>query len=211
VGSTKGIGGRFNIGDDLDRARGQQFPALYIASTIDTGFSEFFGAPINQKAGQLSLHELALRRPGSFTTFSLRGRIDNVLDLRTHKHLKPFTDIIREFRLSDDAQKFGRKTKIPPRLMVNSTKDLWDRVLTPPVVWRGEPQMCGIPAASQIFGRFVRDAGFEAVVYPSQQGGEACLAIFPENLQSSSSRIDVVGGLPDGATCSTLDKNNPSM
>lgn len=44
AGSIKGIGGRFNIGETLDRARGQAFSALYIAFRIgsygaDTAFA----------------------------------------------------------------------------------------------------------------------------------------------------------------------------
>lgn len=208
IGSVKGTGGRFNIGSDLDRARGQQFPVLYIGATIETGMCEFFGSPLKTKAGPLTLHELALRRPTSFTNFLLRGRVEHVLDLRTHKHLKPFTDIIGGFRLSAETQRFARKAKIPLRAVIRSTRELWDRVLAPPVAWRAEPNMCGIPAASQIFGRFVRDAGFEAVLYPSQQGGDECLAIYPENFRSSGSHIDVVGAFPTVATCTALNKEN---
>lgn len=208
AGSIKGIGGRFNMGNELDRARDQHFPALYIGKTFETGMCEFFGSPLDSKAGRMSLHELALRRPTSFTAFSLRGRVEHVLDLRSHKHLKPFTDIVRNFRLSNETRRLGREKKIKPYFLVTSTLQLWNHVLAPPVVWRGEPNFLGIPAASQIFGRFVRDAGFEAVLYPSQQGSEECLAIYPQNFVSSNSRVEVVGGFPEGATCTVLDKDN---
>jgi hypothetical protein len=52
----------------------------------------------------------------------------------------------------------------------------------------------------------IRDAGFEAVLYPSQQGGETCLAVFPENFRASASRIEVIGDMPPGASCTVLDK-----
>jgi hypothetical protein len=208
AGSIQGIGGRFNMGNELHRARDQQFPALYIGKTVETGMCEFFGSPLGSKSGRMSLHELALRRPTSFTTFSLRGRVEQVLDLRTHKHLKPFTDIVGNFRLSKETQRFGREHRLKPYFLVKTTSHLWNLVLAGSVVWRGEPNFLGIPAASQIFGRFVRDAGFEAVLYPSRQGGEECLAIYPQNFVSSNSRIEVVGGFPDGATCTVLDKNN---
>jgi len=208
AGSIKGTGGRFNIGDDLDRARNQQFPALYIGKTVETGMCEFFGSPLNSKAGPLTLHELSLRRKTSFTTFSLRGRVENVLDLRSHKHLKPFTEIVKTFRLSKETQRFSRTAKLTPYKLVKNSLELWNHVLAPSVVWRGEPNMLGIPSASQIFGRFVRDSGFEAVLYPSQQGGEECLAIYPQNFVSSNSQIGIVGGAPDGATCTVLDKDN---
>ena len=100
AGSLKGIGGRFNIGSDLDRARGQQFPALYIAEDVDTAYLEFFGGPPETDAGELKLQEFALRRKTSFTTFTLRGRVENVLDLRASSCLKGFAKIIATFKLS---------------------------------------------------------------------------------------------------------------
>jgi hypothetical protein len=81
-------------------------------------------------------------------------------------------------------------------------------LLIGPAEWRAEPQMSGIPAASQIFGRFVRDAGFDAVLYHSQQGETTCVAVFTENFRASTSRIEVVGGVPSKASCTVMDKDN---
>ncbi len=94
AGSLKEIGGRFNIGSDLDRARGQQFPALYIAEDVDTACAEFFGGVPESITGPLQIQEFALRRKTSFTTFTLRGRVENVLDLRTSSSLRDFAKII---------------------------------------------------------------------------------------------------------------------
>jgi hypothetical protein len=110
----------------------------------------------------------------------------------------------------NDTKIFARRAGLPPpppRLIIKAPHELQKRLLTPPSVWRLEPQMFGIPATSQIFGRFIRDAGFDAILYPSQQGGETCLAVFPENFRASSSRIEVVGDVPPGASCTVLDKN----
>lgn len=79
------------------------------------------------------------------------------------------------------------------------------RLLAPPAEWRTEPQAFGIPAASQIFGRFVRDAGFEAILYPSQQGDSSCLAVFPENFRASGAKVEIMGATPPGASCTVLD------
>jgi hypothetical protein len=38
AGSIKAIGGRFNIGSDLDRARGQAFPCVYLAQDVETAY-----------------------------------------------------------------------------------------------------------------------------------------------------------------------------
>jgi hypothetical protein len=43
AGSLNGIGGRFNIGNDLDRARNQGFGCLYLAENVETAFSEYRG------------------------------------------------------------------------------------------------------------------------------------------------------------------------
>ncbi|HEU4604510.1 MAG TPA: RES family NAD+ phosphorylase [Steroidobacteraceae bacterium] len=207
-GSLKGIGGRFNIGQDLDRARTQFFPALYLAENLDTAFCEFFGGPPHTDRGRLSLQEFALRRATSFTTFALRGRVENVFDLTSSACLRQFVGIVAGFQLSADTRRLARKMNLRQRTLIRTPKDLWAKLLVPPKQWRTEPQLFGIPAASQIFGRFLRDAGFDAVLYPSQQGGTRCLAVFPENFSNSSSRIEVSGGAPEGASKLVLDKNS---
>lgn len=211
AGSIKGIGCRFNIGSDLDRARGQAFPCLYLAHDVETAYREYFGAPLASRSAKLTLSEFALRRETSFTTFSLKGQIDQVFDLRERSALANFVKITSKFAVSNDTKKFARSAGLPsppPRLVIRTPHELQKRLLTLPSVWRREPQMFGIPAASQIFGRFIRDAGFEAVLYPSQQGGETCLAVFPENFRASASRIEVIGNVPPGASCTVLDKDH---
>ena len=211
AGSLRGIGGRFNIGDELDRARGRAFPCLYIAQDVETAYREYFGGPLLSHSAQLTLGELALRRPTSFTTFALQGTLDQVFDLRQHNGLAAFTRIIAKFDLSSDTKAFARKTNQKQRQLIATPHQLWKRLLLSPAGWRAEPQLHGIPAPNQMFGRFIRDAGFDALIYPSQQGGKTCLAIFPENLRSSTSRIEVVGAVPPGATCTVMDKDHPCL
>lgn len=208
AGSVNGIGGRFNIGRDLDRARNQEFPALYIAADLDTAFREFFGGVPETAKNGLLLQEFALRRTTSFTTFSLRGRLENVLDLRDAKGLREFAGIISKFRVSADTTRFARQINLRPRSLIRSPKELLARILMPPDAWRAEPQLFGIPAANQILGRFARDAGFEAILYPSQQGGTLCSAIFPQNVRNGGSHIEVVGGAPPEAHDLVMDKDN---
>jgi len=211
AGSLKGIGGRFNVGDELDRARNQAFPCLYIAENVDTAYAEYFGGPLESVHGLLSLSELALRRPSSFTTFRLEGHLEQVFDLRTDSSLAEFANIIRKFDISPSTRDAIRAANLPPRRIIREAPEIWKWLLEPPSAWRLEPQAYGIPAACQIFGRFVRDAGFEAILYPSQQGHGLCLAVYPENFSGSTGRIQVVGDLPDGATITVLDKDNRTM
>lgn len=206
AGSLKGIGGRFNIGSDLDRARGQQFSALYIAQDVDTAYLEYFGGAPEAHVGGLKIQEYALRRKSSFTTFSLRGRVENVLDLRTSGSLKAFARVIGGFELSADTRRFARKIGVPVRQLMRTAKEIQTRVLQAPKVWRSEPQLFGIPAPNQIFSRYVHGAGFEGVIYPSQQGGNACIAVYPDNL--AGTRIEVTGATPEQATHLVLGKDD---
>jgi hypothetical protein len=208
AGSLKGIGGRFNIGNDLDRARSQAFPCLYFAEDVEIAFAEYFGGPLTALKGPLSLGEFALRRNSSFTTFILDGHLEQIFDLRTEGALKAFANITNAFDISSHTKAAIRAAGLAPRRIIRSAKELWDRLLDAPAAWRREPQAYGIPAACQIFGRFVQDAGFEAVLYPSQQGDGNCLAVYPNNFRASSGHIEVVGAVPDGATCTILDKDH---
>jgi hypothetical protein len=208
VGSLNGIGGRFNIGNDLDRARNQAFKSLYLAQDIETAFGEYFGGSLSAKKATLSLGEFALRRASSFTTFLLAGKLEDVLDLRSDRSLGAFADIVKSFDVSPETKAAIRKAGLPPRQILRSAQELWARLLVSPEVWRLEPQAYGIPAASQIFGRFVRDAGFEGILFPSQRRSGLCVAVYPENFRASAGRIEVIGAVPDGATHTILDKGH---
>lgn len=199
AGSVKGIGGRFNIGETLDRARGQAFPCLYLAETVHTAYAEYFGQSPSISLGGLTLGELSLRRDTSFTTFLLHGRLERVLDLRDDRAIKGFSDIIRLFKLSSATRGAIRTAGLPPRTLVRSSKQLWNRILVTPSVWRQEPTLFAIPSACQTFGRLARDADFEAILYPSQRTSGQCLAVFTENM-SGDSKIEVVGPAPPGAS-----------
>jgi len=211
TGSLNGIGGRFNIGSDIDRARGQEFPCLYIASNIETAFREYFGGPTDSHKCKLTLSELTLRRRSSFTTFSLHGQIEHALDLSRSVVLGAFAKIIATFDHTRDTKSFAHRLRLSPQRLIRTPGALWNRLLCSPAAWRLDPQAFGIPASSQIFGRFVRDAGFEAILYPSQRGGQDCLAIFPQNLHSSSTRVEVSGSTPAGASCTLLDKDHMGL
>lgn len=208
AGSIKGIGGRFNIGETLDRARGQAFPCLYIAQSVETAYAEYFGESLTTQMGPLTLGELALHRESSFTTFVLRGRLERVLDLQEDTSLKPFADIIRHFNISSQTKAAFRSAGLPQREIIRTAKQLRRRLLMKPGAWRQEPTLFAIPAANQIFGRFARDADWEGILYPSGRARGSCLAIFPENLRASNSLIEVIGDIPNGATQIVLDKDH---
>jgi hypothetical protein len=119
-----------------------------------------------------------------------------------------FAEIIKHFDISPQTKTAVRKAGLPPRPIMRSAKELWTQLLVSPSNWRLEPQAYGIPAACQIFGRFVHDSGFEAILFPSRLGPGSCLAVFPDNFLASAGRVEVVGAIPDGATHTVLDKDH---
>lgn len=208
AGSLLGIGGRFNIGRQLDRARGQTFPCLYLAQDEATARAEKFGKPSNGSDHMLSTYDFALRRTDAFVTFPLEGHVDLVLDLRDPKPLKKFVDIIKRFQLSSDTVKFGKIAGFSARPLITTTRELHKWLLATPSTWRAEPTSFGIPGPNQIFGCLAKEAGFEALLYPSQQGERMCLAVFNENFANTRSLIRVRGRPPVGATHTVLDRHN---
>jgi hypothetical protein len=130
------------------------------------------------------------------------------LDLREEKSLSAFAKIIRHFAISSQTKTAIRSAGLPRREIIRTIKQLRKRLLEPPDVWRQEPTLFAIPSASQIFGRFARDADFEGVLYPSQRGNGLCLAVFTENLKRGDSEIEVTGNLPAGASHTKLGKQH---
>lgn len=205
VGSIKGVGGRFNVGELL-HLRAQVFPALYLAHDLDTAMYEYFGGlPVSSK---LAMHELALRREEGFAVFVLEGQLANVLDLREDAALAGFAAIIKQFTLTKETQQLARKCSLPPWKLLRSAKGLRNRLLAAPQAWRRDAEFLSVPSASQIFARYIEAAGYEGALYPSQQGGTLCLALYPKNFQDSDSYIAVKGALAPGTSHARLDRNN---
>lgn len=74
--------------------------------------------------------------------------------------------------------------------------------------WRGAPTQINLPSSSQIFGKIVRDAGVEAIMYNSAKAREGnCIAIFPENLEGSSTSITLADEPPESVEHITLDED----
>ena len=208
IGSTRGVGGRFNYGIDLSVVRRQEFPCLYLGSNKTTAYCERFGGMLDEVLSGLTRQEYALRNTGvSFTTFDVSGRVFQAFDLRDDRNLKRFADVIASFGWNDSTKKLHTKLGYTLPSLIRSVSQLRRRILAPPEVWRQSGNVFGIPAPSQIFGWFLREAGFEAVIYPSQRGGDECIAIIAENLKGSESFLEVNGEAPEGASHRRLDRN----
>ena len=196
-------GGRFNIGNDLDPGKYPVFPALYLAADYDTAYAERFGQRPSATA-RLQGHEYALRTPGSFTSINVNGQLHNLFDLRNTKNLRKFAAIISEFDLPKELRDLAASARIKSPLIVRSTGQLKTSLLAHN--WRLYPSQYEIPANSQVFARFVIDAGFDGIVYASTKGPKACVALFPTNFKGSESYVDLADEAPSGATHTRFDQ-----
>ena len=198
------MGGRFNIGRDLDPLVFPAFPALYFAEDFETAYREKFGGPsrvFSKKA--FTGTEFALRRPGSFTSVELVGQVAALFDLTTTGALRPLADVIGRFETSADLAALAKRLGIKPPWLVTTPGNLRRTLLMP--AWRGMPAQFEIPANSQVFGRLLIEAGFEGVLYPSVRGIGRCIAVFPECLSGSESFVDLADSAPAGVEISRLD------
>lgn len=198
------VGGRFNIGRDLDPRVFPPFPALYIAEDFETAYREKFGAP-SKSSGTAAFkgQEFALRHPGSFTSVELVGEVLQVFDLTATRSLGPFTNVIRSFAISADLETLAKKLGIKPPWLA-ATPSVVRRTLLAPH-WRGMPAQFEIPANSQVFGRLLIEAGFEGVLYPSSKGSGLCIAVFPESLAAGESYVELADESPAGVRVTRMD------
>lgn len=204
AGSLCDIGGRFNIGRDVDYSRAGPFPALYLGQDETTAASEYFQHPATPAPDGLSREELALVRPGSYSTVRVRGRIGKVFDARDAKALAPICAVLRKIKEPPLTSRLAKRLKMPPIKMVKNPQDLL-RIFARN--WREWPQVYGVPGTTQLFGELLRASGYEALLYQSTKNpAGTCLAVYPCNL-TGDSYIELVDAAPDG-TCSRLDRDN---
>ncbi len=203
-GSTIGAGGRFNFGDGLDNVDAQAFPALYVGANKTVAYREAFALSPNDKT-VLTSEEFSALPNKSHSVVFINGWVDNVLDLTRKERLQDLVDIIKAYKLSDSVKDLAKKAGVPNRPLVRDTAGLMNALYE--VDWRGWPTQLGLPASCQTFGKLAWEAGFDAVLYRSTKGGGQCLAVYPQNLHNSESRLWLSEKPPPG-TAAQLDSSN---
>lgn len=187
--------GRFNIGEDVTDSQLRAFPALYIASDYDTAYNEYFGVFQAKKgAPTMAAHELALQEPGSFSSCRLSVELQRLFDVRRLANLKPYASVETKFGLPDHLRALEKAIghKATPKSL--SAKSIRKTLMS--IDWRFLPANFGIPAAPQVFGRAVRQAGYEGIVFQSTKSAGTCIAVFPDRLQTGS-RVELRDEIPD--------------
>ena len=183
-GSIKSIGGRFNIGD-ISSPLVTRFPSLYLAEDFYTAIKEVLSQ--GEKSAD-EVYTFALANKESFTSVSLRGRLDFIIDLNKPEKLQTFVDLIKNFTVPDyitlAAKKLNEKIDL-----IKTAQGLVNALLIHN--WRDWPMLFDIPTASQIFGELVANAGIDGILYPSKQTEKNCLAVFPQNFDTPDSYIEL--------------------
>jgi hypothetical protein len=208
AGSLSSIGGRFNVGTRLSPGLFTPFGALYCAEDYKTAFVEKFGSD-SKGRGALAGHELALRKPGSFSSVRLNFEIEDVLDIRNPATLKPIVAILRTFEVPKMVTQMARKLCLRHAPWLIRSPEMLCRSLLHPD-WRSRPMQFDFPANPQIFGRLVLAAGLHAIIYPSTKTAKPCVALFFQNWAGGSSWIELADPTPAGVAVARVDGHSPS-
>lgn len=199
-------GGRFNIGCDINPTLYPPFPALYLAEDHGTAYAEKFGAPEASSKTTFSGHEFALRQPSSFTSVRVAATVERVFDLTKASNLRKFSGVIGGFDVPQELKELSLSVRGHNRMLIQRPVDLKNQLLD--TYWRYCPAQFEIPANSQIFGRLLRDAGFQGVWYPSAKGKGRNLALFFENLQATDSTVELLDPAPPNVAMTKWGRSN---
>lgn len=203
-GSVVGIGGRFNYGNSLDQVDPSPFPALYIGESYAVSHREYFNLEPNESS-VLTAEEFALIPNRSHAVVHVSGRLHNLLDVTKRRNLNSFVSVLKKFSVARETQAMAKEAGIEQMQLIRDSKML-SNVLSDRQ-FRGWGRNYGLPATCQIFGKLVWESQFDGIVYRSTRGGGRCVALFPENLQRSESRLWLSDHAPEH-TNSTLDASN---
>jgi hypothetical protein len=197
AGSLTGIGGRFNVGTDLDSRTFDPWPALYLAADHSTAFREKYQIAAGQLVEGLTPEELSLGHGQSHSTVVLHGKLSRVFQL-TPETLAAVARVLGRIKMPERAERIKKKLNIKPEdlRMLTTGKQLHDVVALHN--WRVLPIQFGLPSPSQILSELIRAADFEAIAYQSSKGGGVCLAVFLDRL-APGSFVEVMDKAPAGA------------
>ena len=197
AGSLTGIGGRFNVGTDLDSRTFDPWPALYLAADHATAFREKYQIAAGQLVEGLTPEELSLSHGQSHSTVVLHGKLARVFPL-TPETLAAVARVLGRIKMPERAERIKKKLNIKPEdlRMLTTGKQLHDVVALHN--WRVLPIQFGLPSPSQILSELIRAADFEAIAYQSSKGGGGCLSVFVDRL-APGSFIEVIDKAPAGA------------
>ena len=210
AGSLQALGGRFNAGYELDANTMRPWPALYIAQNRETAFREKFQLASGEDVDGLTPQDLSLEGTVSHTTVFVNGQLNRVFDMTAFTSLISVAKVLSKIKLPSDVAALARKLKFDRNtfLMVKTGQQLFNAAIKQN--WRVLPTQFGLPAPSQILAQLIRNAGYEAILYPSSKGSGKCIAVFPANL-GDSSFVQLADQAPTEKTTKRLDQGTATV
>ena len=180
--------GRFNFGNiSYDYP---DFACLYVSSNENGAKYEKFP---NQSNALLSSAEMSLVPDDSFLTSRCEVNLTKCFDIRTQNSLKHFTKVISQIDPTERFQKKWRKmnrkvsgrSKVAPLRTIKTIEELYKSLFE--IYYEQWITWLDIPSNSQWFGHYVKEAGIEAIMYPSLRYNDCYnLAIYPKNFGPKS-------------------------
>lgn len=210
AGSLQQYGGRFNVGVDVDEGNLKPWPTLYLADSFETSFRERFGLPSDERVDGLRPEELALEHGASHTAVFLRGTLSRLFDIREEACFMALATVLRRIKMPERATRLRKKLQIPPRGLFMSHTPRQMHEMVAKYNWRMWPAQFGLPAPSHILADFVRQAGFEGILYRSSKGPGDCIALFTDRL-ASGSFVELIDPPPPGTRHTRLDDHTAEM
>lgn len=210
AGSLLNVGGRFNVGIELDANTLDPWPALYLAQDYETAFREKFQLAQDETAIGLTPQELALEQGVSHASLFVTGRLNRVFDMTSHQSMGGVAQVLRKIAMPLRARIIGKNLGFATNAlsMARSVKQIYDAALKEN--WRMLPIQFGLPAKSHVLAELVRAAGFEAILYQSSKGPGNCLAVFPD-LLAAGSFVELIDAAPPGVRHSRLDSESATV
>lgn len=206
AGSLRGIGGRFNIGQDVDKRMRSPFPALYLAEDSETAYREMYQCDVGSKSATgLLPEELSLMV--SSATFFLRGNVDHIFDCTRPENLQPLCKVLSRIEMPEKARAILKRLKAPGAIrMVSDPEDLYLELYR--ADWRTWPAQFGIPSASQQLAEMLSTAGYQGMKYHSTKGRGNCVALFPHNVGAADTFVQLRDAAPESITATELTAKN---
>jgi len=197
-------GGRFNFGPISSFYK--TFHALYLASDLQTAFSEKFPPPENIESPELQPEQFALAQTTSFVHSRVKMNLANILDLRDPNALNNFAEIVCKIEPPKKFIEWGEQLGFPDLGTIKNIEALTQNILA-----KNYEQWCFLldqPSNSQWLGHYARKAGLEGVVYPSVRNTAGFnVAIFPDNMGDSEIYLQDPSSLVEEKYMSLHSKN----
>ncbi len=190
AGSLTSYGGRFNIGQDVFEATPDPFPALYIAENYETAYREKFQMEVGEQVDGLKPDEMNLNT--SFSCYRMSGHLERVVDVTDLKALYAVSRVLKTVRRPADLKSLAMKLKLGRNVswLIRTPDELQTQLQVRN--WRSWAVLFDLPAPSQLFGEWAMRAGVEGIKYRSTKSKTGfCLAVFPSNLGSNLSFVEL--------------------